>query len=576
MMPNVFLPTKRIWQFMLLSVTVIVVITVIIFSFSSCLGGQGKTQAPSKGPSPIAASPLLFGTNIDLLDKKNTALTSQAVRNALTSLPVRIVRMPVHSDASESAVKQAVDYVVNGLKSQLLLNLRDLSGPDALKDQERIVQAVKQAAGNKLIYYEYGNEDDLYGLPAEQYSAIWNQMVPALKRLAPQSQVIGPATYHYDGAYLRAFLQRAVPRPDAVSWHEYTCDGNSSTNECLQHLNDWKEHADAARQVMKAVTGKELPIMITEWNYTPETSPQSDDESFVRQWTSMALMDLARAGVTASMQFPATKSAIALVKDDGTLTVQGKTLQKVYLDFSLEKTPQPEDVNTPMPTNTPTPEITPTPVEPTATQVPLPTPTPTPIHVPSDPSGIYNLATSGTPMYTSSLAAQDKGNWSELQFSDGGYCKFASGGYHAYEPVTNYYAPCMSGNTYPADFALQVTVTISKGGNEGIIVRSDDVSGYNNECRLRIGVDGAYDVVNKQTTMATGNSAAFKKGVGQHNVVTIVGYKTTLFIYFNKTFVKSIPNATRHSGKIGFFALDWGSPTEVVFQNLKLWQLNWP
>ncbi|MBO0791822.1 MAG: hypothetical protein J2P36_12865 [Ktedonobacteraceae bacterium] len=586
-MSSIFSEPGRLKQLLILCVSVLVVIILVGLSISFFGGMGNNTQNTHQNPtkSPAAVSPFLFGTNIDLLNSKNPALTSPEVKHSLENLHLHVVRIPVRANASDAAVKEAVDYVVNDLEALPLLNLRGLSGPDALKNQARIVKAAKQIAGNKEVDYEYGNEDDLSGLSAEQYAATWNQLVPALKQLEPQARVIGPATYHYNGDFLGTFLQQAHPLPDAVSWHEYTCDDSASKDQCLQHINDWKQHADAARQVMKNTMGKPLPIMITEWNYAPNASPQdskSSDDNFVSNWTNRALMGMVQAGIYASMQFSATDSAMALVNDDGTLTTQGETLQQVYEDLAPKQTSSaPEETPTTTaiadvtPTPTPTPRPKPTQAPPKVQQ-PAPTPTPTPIHVPSDPTGIYNLATSGQPMYASSLAAQDSGNWDILNFTDGGYCKFVSSGYHAYEPSANYYAPCMSRKTYPADFALQVSMTISKGNSGGIIVRADNTSGYNNQYRLRIGSDGSYDLVNLQSSMVSGSSGVIKTGAGQTNVVTIVGYKTTLYIYINKTFVKSVPNATRHSGQIGFFAVDWGSATEVVYKNLKVWQLNWP
>ncbi len=83
--------------------------------------------------------------------------------------------------------------------------------------------------GSSVVYYEYGNESDLNGVNQNTYTSSWNTAVPQLKALARNGKFIGPVNYQYNNTYLRYFLQNANPRPDAVSWHMYTC--NTTTNQ---------------------------------------------------------------------------------------------------------------------------------------------------------------------------------------------------------------------------------------------------------------------------------------------------------------------------------------------------------
>ncbi|MBO0796595.1 MAG: hypothetical protein J2P36_37395, partial [Ktedonobacteraceae bacterium] len=375
----------------------------------------------------------------------------------------------MRANASDAAIKQALEYVKD-LEALPLVNLRGLSGPDGVRNVTRIVKVVNQVFNNTLVYYEYGNEDDLSGMTADQYTANWNQIVPTIKQLAPQAQVMGPSTYRYDSHYLSTFLQKARPIPDAVSWHAYTCEEGTAKEQCLQHIHDWSQNADNARQVMQQVTGKTLPIMLTEWNYAPNATNndgKSNDEDFMSKWTLQALQTLRSAQVYASMQFAATNSTTALINSDGTLTAQGLALQETYDNWSISGSTTP---TTPAGTVTPTQGAnqtpTPTPAQsPTATPKPgtNPTPAPTQPPAPPDPMQIYKQATSGQPLYSSSLAAQDGGKWDVVNNSNGGYCAFVNSSYHAYAPGQKSYTPCMSHVTYPADFAVQVEMTVREG-----------------------------------------------------------------------------------------------------------------
>ena len=61
-------------------------------------------------------------------------------------------------------------------------------------------------------------------------------MVPQLKQLVPTAQFVGPITYHSDPIYLQNFMHQARPRPDAVSWHAYSCMASDPDTCCLLQI----------------------------------------------------------------------------------------------------------------------------------------------------------------------------------------------------------------------------------------------------------------------------------------------------------------------------------------------------
>ena len=290
---------------------------------------------PVKGP----VSPLLFGTNMGLFDGNDQVVTSATTRNLMQQIHVRIVRIPLRRSLP-NAVEVQAEQAVKSIGAVPLIVLNGIRNPNALADDTRMIQNSNSVFGNSLVYYEFGNEDDYNGVTIQRYTQGWNTLIPQLKRVAHNGKFIGPVSYQYDHDNLTTFLQGANPRPDAISWHEYTCSYKDPAADCLAHISRWTTHISDARAVMQATLGTTLPVMITEWNYAPDQSTQSNGQpipdakynnaSFITEWTSQALHILAANGVFASMQYSVTNTALPLITYNNTLTTQGMAFQSLY------------------------------------------------------------------------------------------------------------------------------------------------------------------------------------------------------------------------------------------------------
>jgi hypothetical protein len=147
-------------------------------------------------------------------------------------------------------------------------------------------------------------------------------------------------SYQYSHKNITEFLQQANPRPDAISWHEYTCSYKSNQDKCLSNLEKWPDHIKDAHQVMQDTIHTDLPVMITEWNYASDQSIQPNgkpfedgmwnNETFMKQWTTRAIQILVENRVFASMQYSVTNTAIPMIDNSGALTTQGTTFQSLY------------------------------------------------------------------------------------------------------------------------------------------------------------------------------------------------------------------------------------------------------
>jgi len=339
--------------FALLSVLLILlVIGGVVVVNAITTGRQAKvsprpTTVPTKNrsgstPTPTAqgqVSPLLFGTNMGLFTADDQVVTSATTRALMQQIHVRIVRIPLRRTLPNALEVQA-EQAVKSVGAIPLIVLNGLRNPNALADDTRMIENSNSVFGDGLVYYEFGNEDDYNGITISRYTQGWNTLIPQFKRLARNGKFIGPVSYQYDHDNMTAFLQGANPRPDAISWHEYTCSYKDPAADCLAHLGGWTAHISDARGVMQATLGTTLPIMITEWNYAADQSTQSNGQpiddgkynnaSFMTMWTTQALHILAANGVFASMQYSVTNTALPLIASDNTLTTQGMAFQSLY------------------------------------------------------------------------------------------------------------------------------------------------------------------------------------------------------------------------------------------------------
>src|SRR5947209_10935875 len=353
---------KRILPKRLRMPAFILIIAVVAFLLGTW---TTRNSPPSDGkhpglanPSPVitsgippgnnaSVSPLIFGTNLSLFDGNDQVLTSAATRNELQQMHFRIIRMPVRASLSNATEIQAAQ-AIKSMGAYALVILRGAVDANVLADDTRLVNDMNNVFGNSVVFYEYGNEEDLLGVNVSRYIDSWNSIISQLKRIALNGQFIGPVNYHYDGDYLTTFLQHANPRPDEDSWHEYSCDDSWPNDTCISHIDHWTNHISDARNAMTATIGTALPIMITEWNYAPNANAgdgKINDSSFMTTWTTRALETLAANRVFASMQYACTDSVYAVVRGDGTPTAQGIAIQNLYQPMFLNDE-QPTPIST--------------------------------------------------------------------------------------------------------------------------------------------------------------------------------------------------------------------------------------
>ncbi|GHO96518.1 hypothetical protein KSF_065660 [Reticulibacter mediterranei] len=309
-------------------------------------------------PSALAAptlSPYVWGTNLSLYNGEDFFLTNQATVKLTQQIHVQLIRFPYRGNL---AVTEAAARQIAAIHATPLLILP--YGVEQLNTDQQLIQMMNGIFGTQQpVYYEYGNERDLPangGINAATYTTSWNTMIAHVKPLAPTGRFIGPVTSHADPAYLGTFLKQANPRPDAVSWHEYTCGTKDPDTICIQGITKWGTHIQEARDIMQQTIGISLPIMITEYNWNPnaQNDPRATNSTFLGTWMSAAIAELLKGNVFAANQYVLTNNAqLAMIADSThTLTAIGDVFQSTFEQAQSQMQLPPSSV-TPLATSTP-------------------------------------------------------------------------------------------------------------------------------------------------------------------------------------------------------------------------------
>jgi hypothetical protein len=516
-------------------------------SFSSATN-KGITPTPTQSVPISSASPLIFGTNLDLSANRDQALAT--LSPALVNVPVRSVRLTPSSSLKDATLKN-IALTLKNMDVVPIIVLQDLLTPNAMATNMRIVKTMQSAFADETVRYEYGDEEDALAVSAETYTAGWNKTIPELKKLASGAIFLGPVTYRFDSTYLKTFLQNAKPQPDEISWHEYSCNNNWDNETCFDHINDWTQHIQIARELMQATMGKEVHIIISAWNYAANSQVNDDkskDATFIKNWNTRALQILAKNGVFAAMHCSCLGTATDLTSDDGSLTTPGAVFHATYLTLTRQRA--------------------------TSDTISAPTSSPnlTATSVASDPY----LTHQGTLLVNDPLSKPFL--WrNNIAKGWGGSCTFKNGAYSISQVVTdNRYFHCDAGTLHTSNFIYEAQITILKGDCGGITFRYNvkDHSGYrfvacaNGIARLLTYPDGAH-----YTRLLDEPVAALHTGYNQSNLLAVVARGNTLDLYINKQKIGSFTDNTLHDGMFSLFAAAFGNSTEVAFRNVNIWRL---
>jgi tRNA A-37 threonylcarbamoyl transferase component Bud32 len=187
------------------------------------------------------------------------------------------------------------------------------------------------------------------------------------------------------------------------------------------------------------------------------------------------------------------------------------------------------------------------------------------------PIQLYNAVTSRPPFYSSALSQQDDANWDQ-----GNQCRFAGGVYEvtATPGVTSGVTVCLEQKYTFSDFAFQAQMTIRSANNNGegggLVFRGMSVTDA--IYRLRIGLDGSYDIFHGNLIGPAG-SAVSGPVLNQKMLLTVIAQGNLIFLYVNNRFIATSYSTFSNQGQLGFMAFAKDQSVDITFANVKVWKL---
>lgn len=268
-----------------------------------------------------AISQLLFGTNYGPWSVVPVDLQEEAQAGGFNYL-----RFPGGNWGDDNDLKPYhIDQYINlarALGAEPAISAR-LHGGSVEKAAE-LVRYTNIEKGYGVRYWSVGNEPELYGdYDTQRYNQEWRAMAEAMRAVDSSIVLVGPDITQYRGdpaldprdaqgrLWMDEFLKTNGDMVDVISFHRYpfpTTLGAEVVDKADLYASaeEWNNIIPALRAQIRAQTGRDLPVAVTEfnshWNKATggETTPDSAANAV---WLARVITHLARQGVAVGAQF---------------------------------------------------------------------------------------------------------------------------------------------------------------------------------------------------------------------------------------------------------------------------------
>ena len=229
-------------------------------------------------PDAIGIDESTYGTPTDVTDK-----TSQRLLRVLDAGYARLaVTMSDPSNPQSRIICAAagcnpdvsVDTWIKVMQSLGETPLVEIT-PDSLSpaDAAAIVQHFDAAGNAPIIYWVIGNEPDVNNQEsATTYSAHFNAIYDAMKRVDPWIKIGGPATLGFDEPFIKTFLADSGSRVDFVDFHYYP--GYEDETQLLSDLTAMSADLQTLRTMIDSAVpsrASDIGIHVGEWNISADS-----------------------------------------------------------------------------------------------------------------------------------------------------------------------------------------------------------------------------------------------------------------------------------------------------------------
>lgn len=161
-------------------------------------------------------------------------------------------------------------------------------------------------------------------------------------------------------------------------------------------------------------------------------------------------------------------------------------------------------------------------------------------------------------------------------------CAFSDGTYHVYEKTANRVHLCVANTPTFTNFTFETQMAIKAGGSNaegGVIFRADTTN--DKFYILYLDTRGNYDldievnnVGDNNRTLKQGTVAGYAAGFFQVHTIGIVANGSQISLYIDQKQIAQVTDTTYTSGQIGFISSYGTSPSDVVYNNAKVWQIS--
>ncbi len=271
-----------------------------------------------------AISPFVYGTN----DGPWLGVPF-ALRDQVAAAKLRFITWPGgnwgdENDVTTDQVDTFVAYCRSiGAEPRIVVRLKGGTASAAAD----LVKYANVTMKYGVTYWEIGNEPDLYeanglaGYNIDEYDRDWRSFAQAMKVVDPTIKLVGPDISQFvadpSNDYLQArtdwltsFLKSNGDLVDIVSIHRYPFPVDGQTPPTIDDLRgnskEWDQIIPALRSILKAQTGRDLPVAVTEVNSSSVQNSAGDatmDSHYNAVWFADVLGRLIEQKVDIVAQF---------------------------------------------------------------------------------------------------------------------------------------------------------------------------------------------------------------------------------------------------------------------------------
>lgn len=166
--------------------------------------------------------------------------------------------------------------------------------------------------------------------------------------------------------------------------------------------------------------------------------------------------------------------------------------------------------------------------------------------------------------------------WQSGSSADGEVtCQFVNSAYQVSSSKLNTWDACNNGRDY-SNFAFEVTMMVNQGNCGGLTLRENSI--YTQRYFFEVCQNGYYGFSDYTSHSASkiltnGHTFAILQGEGQTNIIAVVANGSQFDLYINYLHIGSVSNNDYSQGYIGLAAEDVDTPTNVTYQNAKMWSI---